>query len=208
MEVVPGILPDTLEKYFISLTLPEGLRVRLARTRDDFLKRPGGLVGRPMNPNKYHITLAVVLKPPNTGRDLWNKITTDLVSAVQQELSVVEGLLDIHQVGKFGDGAVFLEVRDHDDALKRLRSVVVDICNKTAVEVADSTCFHVTLFRNNQIEQLPRLLKDIPSAPVSFSVGVARPESDFYHHCDPTLAVNELFHGKVRGAQPDTPSNI
>merc|ERR1712156_316644 len=140
-------MPETVEKFFISLTLPEGLRVRLAKTRDDVSKRLGGLVGRPMNPNKYHITLAVVPMPPNFSRDLWNEITTDLVHKVQSRLDCVKGKLCVHLVGKFGNGAVFLEVEDLYGALWSLRKTAVEVCQERDLVVAESDCFHITLFR-------------------------------------------------------------
>jgi len=186
--------PAATEKFFISLSLPEQLRVRLASAKDSVLSCVGDLVGRPMNPNKYHITLAVVLMPPNMDRTEWDEITTHLVRDVRKQLDLVEGKLCASQVGKFGDGAVYLEVCDRDGSLGSLRRVVTDLCERRGLVVAESECFHITLFRENKIEQLPSdLREDYKCSPVEFGVGPVRLGGDR------GMMANELFSGKVRG---------
>jgi len=188
-----------VEKYFISLSLPERLRVWLARTKDNVLKRLGGLVGRPMNPNKYHITLAVLLLPPKMSQDLWDKITIDLVDGVQQELYEMAGILYTTRVGKFDDGAVFLELFDHDGFLESLRDRVIEFCKKIGIEVVETACFHITMFRENKIDKLPRDLdEEYNSTPVSFGIGANRWKSNCgCRRLAPV--VSELYHGRVKG---------
>jgi len=185
------------EKYFISLSLPEELRVRLASVRNgvcsSFAHCTGGLAG-PINPNKYHITLAVLLMPPNICRDLWYKITHQLASDVKTQLDIVEGRLSTSRVGKFGKGAVYLEVSDHDGALRYLHEIIIDSCKTWGVEVIKSHCFHITLFRQNNIELLSHdLQEDYGCPPVGFKVGAVQSGEDH----EPV--VNELFHGRVKG---------
>jgi len=112
----------------------------------------------------------------------------------------VAGLLFVSQVGKFEDGAVFLEVDDEDGVLGYLRKIVVDWCDHQGLKVYETSCFHITLFRENCLSNLPSCLdRDYMSVPLSFGIGAARcVRQDGTKSRLLRPVVTEFYHGKVR----------
>jgi len=194
---IPSEISD-IENYFISLSLPEQLKVWLAKARDAISDRFGDLVGRPMRPSKYHITLAVIRVSQQMDRTLYHKISIDLALKVENALNETYGDLLTPYVGRFGNGALYLEVEDKHGILSGLRKIIVEFCNDLGLEVFETSCFHITLFRENQVVSLPESLhRDYDCAPLSFGIGATRCVSDCgSRYLRPMVC--EIYHGAVK----------
>lgn len=186
---VAAVCGPSVEKYFVSLNLPEESQQRLAEVRDALSQHFGPSVGRPMNPSKYHLTLGVMEVKSEEFAAFSDKIL-ELVSNLEASIKNTDPLLGCGLVRKFGSGAVFIVVEDALKNLEHLRGSLETFCACNKVALYDSEHFHITIFRENTVAEdgLPLNLSQLGLAPILLGTKGTR-------------AFTGVYHGKVRRFQ-------
>lgn len=172
----------SVEKYFVSLNLPEEFQEKLAAVRDALSSHFGSSVGRPMRPSKYHLTLGVMEVKTEEFATFSDKIL-ELVPRLELYTKDTNPVLGCGLVRKFGSGAVFIEIEDSLNWLSKLREMIEKLCHDVGAALYDSECFHVTIFRENTVADagLPLNLTQLGLAPITVGAQGTRAFSGVYH---------------------------
>lgn len=137
----------TVNRYFAALDFTHTQREYLWRLAEEIEVKYGDFVSRRSKFPTLHVTIGVVEDGNNQEVDLESMKRT--VEKTLIDVGVGEILLS--NIGRFDDGAVYMEMEDVDGVLGKLRQSLRTWAASHGMTMLDQSVFHVTFFRSNTL---------------------------------------------------------
>lgn len=137
----------TTRKFFAALDFTESQRENLSLLANEVECELGSSVGRRVKDHTLHITIGVMEGRVDKEIDL-QEMKEVLVGSLH---SMGARAIHLSKVGRFDQGAVYVEVEDVEGLLSRLRVALKLWAARAGLITLDLSVYHVTLFKTNTL---------------------------------------------------------
>jgi len=156
----------TINRYFAALDFTQSQREYLWQIAEEIEAEYGDFVSRRSKFPTLHVTIGVVEDDNNQEVDLESMKRT--VETTLQHAGVGEILL--RNIGRFDDGAVYMEMEDVDGVLGKLRQSLRTWAESRGMTMLNQSVFHVTFFRSNTLTDPVLMCERFRSTPLEIRV--------------------------------------